>query len=219
MSDEIGSVRMDDEEVLVMPEIPVRPNHSIPTVTAIILILGALMVGYAAYSSFVLDEQFTEAQEEQLANQFNESGTFNISKEDMGQYDHSFSNSKYKVWSGPLFASSAISLIIGGVLLYKGDRRGIRLGLVGAVILTATNLWGSSASKEAANHLPEIASLTFATMYYIYACCGLFCTMVAVMPLFFASGRAALSSPSLHLAIEDTYDSGFKSADLNGEEE
>ena len=50
MSDEIGSVMMDSEEVLIMPEIPVRANHSIPAVTAIILLLGAAMVGFAAYN-------------------------------------------------------------------------------------------------------------------------------------------------------------------------
>ena len=206
MTDDVGPVKMDFEEVLVMPDIPVRPNHSIPTVTAIILILGGAMVAYAAYSSFVLDEQFTDAQEDQLATQFNESsnGQFDVSKEDMQSYDDNFSNSDYKEWSAVLFSSSALFLLTAGWLLFKKDQRGIRLGLLGAVILTATNLWGSSASKEAGLHLPEIASLTMTTMYYIYACCGLFCTVAAVMPMLFASGRAALSSDSVQLTTFNT---------------
>ena len=203
MSDEIGSVMMDAEEVLIMPEIPVRPNHSIPTVTAIILLLGAAMVGYAAFNAFMTDELFSEADETQLADQFTESDA-DVTQEDLQQYDEDFSNSPYGKWNGLLFSASTLCLIGGGILLLRGDRRGIHSGALGAFILTSANLWGSSASKEAATHLPEIASLTFATMYYIYACCGLFCLTSAVMPMLFASGRAALTSPSANLVVEDT---------------
>ena len=202
MSDEIGSVMMDAEEVLIMPEIPVRPNHSIPTVTAIILLLGAAMVGYAAFNAFMTDELFSEADETQLADQFTESDA-DVTQEDLQQYDEDFSNSPYGKWNGLLFSASTLCLIGGGILLLRGDRRGIHSGALGAFILTSANLWGSSASKEAATHLPEIASLTFATMYYIYACCGLFCLTSAVMPMLFASGRAALTSPSANLAVEN----------------
>jgi len=202
MSDEIGSVMMDAEEVLIMPEIPVRPNHSIPTVTAIILLLGAAMVGYAAFNAFMTDELFSEADETQLADQFTESEA-DVTQEDLQQYDEDFSNSPYGKWNGLLFSASTLCLILGGVFLLRGDRHGIFWGALGAFILTSANLWGSSASKEAATHLPEIASLTFATMYYIYACCGLFCLTSAVMPMLFASGRAALTSPSANLAVEN----------------
>jgi len=200
MSDEIGSVMMDVEEELVMPDIPVRANQSIPTVTAIILLIGAMMVGYAAYSSFVSDELFSEADEAQLAEQFTDNQA-DVTQEDLHQYDEQFSNSTYGKWSGLLFATSALCLLGGGILLFRGDRRGIHSGLLGALILTITNLWGSSASGDAAMHLPEIASMTLVTMYYIYACCGLFCMTLAVMPMLFASGRAALTSPSTILSI------------------
>ena len=202
MSDEIGSVMMDVEEALVMPEIPVRPNRSIPAVTAIILFLGAAMVGYAAFNAFMTDELFSEADETQLADQFTESDA-DVTQEDLQQYDEDFSNSTYGKWNGLLFSASTLCLIGGGILLFRGDRRGIHSGVLGAFILISANLWGSSASKEAATHLPEIASLTFATMYYIYACCGLFCLTSAVMPMLFASGRAALTSPSANLAVEN----------------
>tara|TARA_B110000438_G_scaffold300694_1_gene353693 strand:+ start:2237 stop:2857 length:621 start_codon:yes stop_codon:yes gene_type:complete len=199
MSDELGSVMMDTKEELVMPEIPIRPNHSIPTVAAIILLLGAAMVGFAAYSSFMSDELYSEADETQLAEQFTGSDA-NVTQEDLEQYDDHFSNSTYGTWSSALYSLSAISLLAGGVFLLKGNRKGIHFGVLGAFILISANVWGGSASKEAAMHLPEIASLTFATMYYIYACCGLFCMTLALMPMLFASGRAALSSPSINLA-------------------
>ena len=201
MSDEIGSVMMDVEEALVMPEIPVRPNRSIPAVTAIILFLGAAMVGYAAFNAFMTDELFSEADETQLADQFTESDA-DVTQEDLQQYDEDFSNSTYGKWNGLLFSASTLCLIGGGILLFRGDRRGIHSGVLGAFILISANLWGSSASKEAATHLPEIASLTFATMYYIYACCGLFCLTSAVMPMLFASGRAALTSPAADWLLE-----------------
>ena len=203
MSDEIGSVMMDSEEELVMPEIPVRANHMIPTVTAIILLLGAAMVGYAAYNSFTNDELYSEADVEQLAKQFTESDA-DVTQEDLQKYDEDFSNSTYGTWSGVLFSLSTLCLILGGVFLLRGDRRGIHSGALGAFILISANLWGGSASNEAATHLPEIASLTFATLYYIYACCGLFCMTSAVMPMLFASGRAALAPPSANLAVVNT---------------
>jgi hypothetical protein len=198
MSDEIGSVMMDVEEVLVMPEIPIRPNHSIPTVAAIILLLGAAMVGFAAYGSFMSDELFTEADETQLAKQFTESEA-NVTQEDLAQYDDHFSNSTYGNWSGIILLLSTGSLLAGGVLLLRGNRRGIHCGALGALLLISVNLWAGSASNEAATHLPEIASLTFATMYYIYACCGFFCLTSAVIPMLFSSGRAALPKTSTNL--------------------
>ena len=203
MSDEIGSVMMDVEEALVMPEIPVRPNRSIPAVTAIILFLGAAMVGFAAFNAFTTDELYSEADETQLAKQFTESDA-DVTQEDLQQYDEDFSNSTYGKWNGLLFSASTLCLIGGGILLFRGDRRGIHSGVLGAFILISANLWGGSASKEAATHLPEIASLTFATMYYIYACCGLFCLTSAVMPMLFASGRAALTSPAADVVVENT---------------
>ncbi len=203
MSDEIGSVMMDADEALVMPVIPVRPNHSIPTVTAIILFLGAAMVGYAAYNAFTTDELYSEADESQLADQFTESDA-DVTQEDLQHYDENFSNSTYGKWNGLLFSASTVCLIGGGILLLRGDRRGIHSGVLGALTLISANLWGGSASKEAATHLPEIASLTFATMYYIYACCGLFCMTSALMPMLFASGRAALPSPSADVVVENT---------------
>jgi hypothetical protein len=200
MSDEIGSVMMDGEEELVMPEIPIRPNPSIPTVTAIILLLGAAMVGFATYSSFMSDELFTEADEAQLATQFTESGAnVTVTQEDLAQYDDQFSNSTYGTWSSLLLLLSTGSLLGGGILLLRGDRRGIHSGALGAFLLISVNMWASSASTEAATHLPEITSLTFATMYYIYACCGLFCLTSAVIPMLFASGRAALAVSPINL--------------------
>ena len=198
MSDEIGSVMMDGDEVLIMPEIPIRPNQSIPTVAAIILLLGAAMVGFGTYSSFMSDELFTEADETQLANQFTESEA-NVTQEDLAQYDNQFSNSTYGTWSSILLLLSTSSLLAGGILLLRGNRKGIQIGASGALLLMGVNIWAGSASQEAATHLPEIASLTFATMYYIYACCGLFCLTSAMMPMLFASGRAALAPASTNL--------------------
>ena len=42
MSDEFGSIMMDAEEELVMPEIPVKANNAIPVAIGILLVLGSL---------------------------------------------------------------------------------------------------------------------------------------------------------------------------------
>jgi len=202
MDDEIGSVMMNVEEELVMPEIPVRPNTAIPAAVGVMMILGGLMVGYAAFSAFAGSEMFTSADEEQLAGQFTESGA-EVTPDDIEQYDDHFSSSAYRDWNGLLFTASSICLLGGGILMYKGDRRGVSMSLGGAGLLIISNVWGSMASQNAASHLPEVAQLTFVTMYYIYACCGLFCLSSAGLPMLFASGRAALKSPTKLLLHEE----------------
>ena len=52
MDNEIGSVMMDLEEELVMPEIPIRPNTAIPAAVGVMMIIGGLMVAYAAFNAF-----------------------------------------------------------------------------------------------------------------------------------------------------------------------
>ena len=195
MDDEIGSVMMDVEEELVMPEIPIRPNTAIPAAVGVMMIIGGLMVAYAAFNAFVMNEMFSADDEEQLANQFSDTGA-EITPEDINQYDDNFSSSAYRDWNGFLFTASALSLIGGGVQLYRGIRRGVKTSLSGAGRRIISNVWGSMTSQEAASHLPEVAQLTFVTMYYIYACCGLFCLSSAALPMMFASGRAALSTPT-----------------------
>ena len=202
MDDEIGSVMMDVEEELVMPDIPVRPNAAIPTSVGLMMILGGLLVAYAAFNAFATSEMFAPADEEQLATQFTQSGA-EVSPEDIGQYDDDFSSSTYSKWNGLLFSATSLCLTGGGILLYRGDRRGVHLSAGGAALLIISNIWGSMTSQEAAAHLPEVAALTFATMYYIYACCGLFCLTSAGLPLLFASGRAALSSTTQLHSVEE----------------
>ena len=65
MDEEIGSVMMDVEEELVMPEIPIRPNTAIPAAVGVMMIIGGLMVAYAAFNAFVMNEMFSADDEEQ----------------------------------------------------------------------------------------------------------------------------------------------------------
>lgn len=161
------------------------------------------MVAYAAFNAFAASEMFSPEDEEQLANQFTDSGS-DVTPEDIEQYDENFSSSTYSDWNGLLFTVTSLCLIGGGALLLRGNRRGISLSLGGAALVILSNVWGSMASQDAASHLPEVAELTFITMYYIYACCGLFCLSAAGLPMMFASGRAALSSPTkLHSSEEE----------------
>ena len=150
MDDEIGSVMMNVEEELVMPEIPIRPNTAIPAAVGVMMIIGGLMVAYAAFNAFAMSEMFNADDEEQLANQFSETGA-EITPEDINQYDDNFSSSTYRDWNGFLFTGSALSLIGGGVQLYRGNRRGVKTSLSGAGLLIISNVWGSMTSQEAAS--------------------------------------------------------------------
>jgi hypothetical protein len=204
MSDEIGSVMMDAEEELVAPEIPIRPNAAIPITAAVILLLGAMMTAYSGITTLLTNGDLSDDEIDNLVEAFNESEA-NVSGEQLRQYSEDVQDSLYSKVSPFLDIGIAGLLATGGILLLRGERRGVRIGASGAGLVVLTSLWSAWIKHQAAANLPQVVALTFTTMSVLFAICGLFCLGAAFLPLMFASGRAALSSPTLleTLSIEE----------------
>jgi hypothetical protein len=195
---------MDAEEELVAPEIPIRPNAAIPITAAVILLLGAMMTAYSGITTLLTNGDLSDDEIDNLVEAFNESEA-NVSGEQLRQYSEDVQDSLYSKVSPFLDIGIAGLLATGGILLLRGERRGVRIGASGAGLVVLTSLWSAWIKHQAAANLPQVVALTFTTMSVLFAICGLFCLGAAFLPLMFASGRAALSSPTLleTLSIEE----------------
>ena len=197
MSDaEIGTIIFDETETLVAPVVKARPNAAIPITSAIILIIGAIVTAIFGVTGLLSSEN-SDAQIEDIATNFNESVEENVTAEDMNLYFDEFENSTHgKVSNYVLLVASGL-MGAGGVMLFRGERRGIRFGASGSGLFMFTFVWGAWTSNGAATHLPKTIALTLTIFQFIFVLCGLFCLTAAFLPLMLASGRAALSSQTI----------------------
>ncbi|MDP6906755.1 MAG: hypothetical protein QF440_05000 [Candidatus Thalassarchaeaceae archaeon] len=197
MSDaDIGSVIFDESETLVVPKPKVRPNAAIPITSAIILFLGALISGYSGVTG-LLSDGYDDDYIHQLYEQFNGTTDENLTQDDIRMYVEEIENSSYSKISSYVDIIVAVLLVIGGVLLFRGNRKGVQYGTSGAGIMTVSYIWSGFTSHQASSHLPKVVALTFTTVSFVMIFCGLFCLGAAFLPLMFASGRAALSHKTL----------------------
>ncbi len=197
MSDaEIGSITFDETETLVAPKMKVRPNAAIPITGAIILIVGAIVSGLIGITG-IFSSGTSDSDVEQFQKNFNESIEENVTIEDMELYFDDLENSAHGTASNYLLLIAAGLMCVGGVLLFRGERRGVQFGASGSGFFVFSFVWGAWTSKQAATHLPEAVALTLTAAQIVFALCGLFCLGAAFLPLMFASGRAALSTQTL----------------------
>lgn len=197
MSDaEIGSITFDETETLVAPKMKVRPNAAIPITSAVILIIGAIVTGLIGITG-IFSSGTSDSDVEQFQKNFNESVEENVTLEDMEQYFGDLEDSSHGKVSNYLLLVAAGLMGIGGVLLFRGEKPGIRFGASGSGLFVVSFLWGAWTSKQAATHLPKTVSLTLTAAQFVFAFCGLFCLSAAFLPLMFASGRAALTTETL----------------------
>ena len=197
MSDaEIGSITFDETETLVAPKMKVRPNAAIPITGAIILILGSIITGLIGITG-IFSSGTSDADIQQFQKNFNESIEENVTIEDMELYFEDLEDSAHGKAYNYLLLVAAGLMGVGGFLLFRGERNGVRFGASGSGLFVLSFVWGAWTSKQAATHLPEAVALTLTAAQVIFALCGLFCLGAAFLPLMFASGRAALSPQTL----------------------
>lgn len=190
MSDEIGSVMMGDEEELVMPEIPIRPNNAIPVAIGILLILGGLLGGFLAAGSglvFLVDDQmradagFTDTQNATL-DMMKETGmaaTFTV-----------------------LYSIMALGLMVAGVLLMRKNPLGVKVGIASGSIFfignVVENVWLHLVAEDYG------FEATIGSGIIMEFACGAFCIALPLVAVLIPEGRAALYRE--HLVVDYLYE-------------
>ncbi|MBK39065.1 MAG: hypothetical protein CMB50_02415, partial [Euryarchaeota archaeon] len=120
MDEEIGSVMMDVEEELVMPEIPVRPNNAIPVAIGIILILGSL-TGALLSASMAISVQIDDSFRDQAGY-----------TEEMNATLDMLQDSGMGISLSIIYGAMSLALMIGGVLLIRKKPLGVKISVFGS---------------------------------------------------------------------------------------
>ena len=184
MSDEIGSVMMDGEEELVMPEIPIRPNNAIPVAIGIILILGAMLAGILAFGSaavFLVDEQmradggFTDEQNR----------TFDMMKE-----------SGMATTFTILYGSMSLGLVVAGFMLIRKNPSGVKVGVAAGSIFFLANIIETVWIHLIAADYGFEATIGWTGIIMEFTC-GAFCIALPLVATLIPEGRAALYRESV----------------------
>ena len=179
MSDDIGSVMMDNEEELVMPTIPIRPNNSIPVAIGITLILASLLAAGFAFVNIgtvmLLDDETLSEQgvaEEQLApiQMLRDSGL--------------------ALTLGLMYSVMALGLVISGILLIRKKPAGVKLGVASGSIFVLAKIIEIAWVHMIADDYGIQAQISSGVI--IQFLCGAFCIALPLAAVLIPEGRAAL---------------------------
>ena len=183
MSDEIGSVMMDGEEELVMPEIPIRPNNAIPVAIGIILILGSLT---GALLSVTM--AFTLQIDDDIRNQAGYTAEMNATL-DMLQ------DSGMGMTLSVMYGIMSVALMIGGVMLIRKNPLGVRISVLGSSLFLLTNIvqivWSYFISEDYGIQFSIGPDLV------CFFACGAFCIALPLLTVIIPEGRAAIYRDSV----------------------
>ena len=190
MSDEIGSVMMDGDEVLIMPEIPIRPNNAIPVAIGILLILGAMLAGILAFGSaavFLVDEQmradggFTDEQNR----------TFDMMKE-----------SGMATTFTILYGSMSLGLVVAGFMLIRKNPSGVKVGVAAGSIFFIANIIETVWIHLIAADYGFEATIGWTGIIMEFTC-GAFCIALPLVATLIPEGRAALYRESVIMTSQE----------------
>ena len=114
-----------------MPEIPIRPNNSIPITIGILMILGSLLVlfdgGGAIFSHY---SEITTSQAEDQVELLKLIGV-DITVDEFLQWDSEFKESNYHLITGVIKSLAAVLILIGGLQLSLRKYLGIKVSICG----------------------------------------------------------------------------------------
>lgn len=187
------SIKWDDdvEDSKVPIEIPIKPQNGLLKIIALLIIVGGILVFSIGALAFMPQEVPPDFYEDQ-ANAMNAAGQ-NVTVEEVQQFFEA--TEKYADTQRVIEVLAGIGLIAGGAMLFFANSRGIYVGAIGgslviidAIIITV----GLSAV--------ETESLVLVASGYmlqgLMSICGIFCTVLPLLPLFFSGLKAALNNQS-----------------------
>ena len=178
MSDEFGSVMMDAEEELVMPDIPVKANNAIPVAIGILLILGSL-IGALLSASMVLTLMVDDEVRDAGGYGPEENATFDMLQE-TGMAET----------LAVMYGGMALGLMVGGILLIRKNPLGVKIGIFGSSMFILTNLVQIAWTYKVAESYG--ISVSIGADLIIFFGCGAFCVALPLLTVLIPEGRAAL---------------------------
>ena len=186
MDEEIGSVMMNVEEELVMPEIPIRPNNAIPIAIGIILILGGL-TGALLSASMAISLQIDDSFREQAGY-----------TEEMNATLDMLQDSGLGMTLSVIYGAMTLALMIGGVLLIRKKPLGVKVSVFGSSLFLVAALvqvvWSYVIAEDYGIEFSIGVDLVFTFA------CGAFCIALPLLTVLIPEGRAALYRE--HVSLE-----------------
>ena len=189
MDEEIGSVMMDIEEELIMPEIPVRPNNAIPVAIGIILILGSL-TGALLSASMAISVQIDDSFRDQAGY-----------TEEMNATLDMLQDSGMGISLSIIYGAMSLALMIGGVLLIRKKPLGVKISVFGSSLFLLAALvqvvWSYAISEDYGIEFAFGVDLVFTFA------CGAFCIALPLLTVLIPEGRAALYREQVSLKLPE----------------
>lgn len=172
-----------------------RPDKKGPKTIAILLIIGAMLMGATAIGDFQSSqaEDLPQKELDDLLTNVRTSNGENITDAEYQEYhDEVRESGAYTIRGGSVMAG-AILIFVGGVMLFRLKSMGPKLVITGSIIAAIggayANLEIYSLSKEM---LPPSLILANKILGYLCGFCMVICASLAILPLFNSAARAAL---------------------------
>lgn len=192
--DKLGTMILSSDNLnssVVMPQIPIRPNSSIPKVIGGIILIGGLIIFGLGFS--LVAGQYLEVDYEQQAAAYEIVG-LEITAEEIELLDSKYKEANYYLITGILQIIPGLILIIGGIQLLLCKKVGVYTSIIGGIMLFLLNLvsnfWGSSIDSDIGVSLESQVDIIETAICSI---CNLFCISLPLIPMFAPAGRAALT--------------------------
>ncbi len=187
------SIKWDDdvEDSKVPIEIPIKPQNGLLKIIALSIIVGGILVFSIGALAFMPQEVPPDFYEDQ-ANAMNAAGQ-NVTVEEVQQFFEA--TEKYADTQRVIEVLAGIGLIAGGAMLFFANSRGIYVGAIGGslVIIDAIIITVGLSAVETESFVLVASGYMLQGLMSI---CGIFCTVLPLLPLFFSGLKAALNNQS-----------------------
>lgn len=187
------SIKWDDdvEDSKVPIEIPIKPQNGLLKIIALSIIVGGILVFSIGALAFMPQEVPPDFYEDQ-ANAMNAAGQ-NVTVEEVQQFFEA--TEKYADTQRVIEVFAGIGLIAGGAMLFFANSRGIYVGAIGGslVIIDAIIITVGLSAVETESFVLVASGYMLQGLMSI---CGIFCTVLPLLPLFFSGLKAALNNQS-----------------------
>lgn len=177
-----------------MPEIPIRPNTSIPITIGLLMILGSLLVlfdgGGAIFNHYT--ELTIEGAEDQV--ELLKVIGVDIKLEEYMQWDSEFKESNFHLVTGVIKSCAGLLIFTGGLQLCLQKHLGVKVSIGGGVLWLISQAisisWASKIESEINISLATQWDVAATAMCFI---CNAFCILLPLIPMLVPSGKAALT--------------------------